>query len=440
VKSPSFNEFQTIIQFLHDELEGSQLQEVYSTEDGLVFGFYRFVKQPKTVWLVIDLDQMFPFLGMYDVNPWPKTKKTKPLALFLNSHFKNTHLKRINVMENYGRVAVFDFSLPQRELKLELILIPKQPNLIAFADRKNVSWEKPRDLIEINVENQKDYVDLENRSVPFMMRQWLERRSKVHIVKSSDVRSEQKSPYDKWVLLRSKDLAKKQKALAQIQQQNIEHQKAPWSEIGEFLKIYGFKNLPIEWTPYVQFDLKVSQNIQICFEKAKSIIHKIEGSQTRLLQLQKEISELQDHSEEKYRLYLDKLSQRQQTGVRKHHETQFRKLILEQDDSLTVLMGKSAQENVKLLRQAKSWDLWIHLKDYPSAYAILHKNKDKNVNEASLIQASQWLIRETFKNKKNFEGIKISVVITECRFVRPIKGDKIGRVTYHNPRELLISL
>ena len=69
MKSPSFNEFQTIIQFLHDELEGSQLQEVYSTEDGLVFGFYRFVKQPKTVWLVIDLDQMCPFLGMYDVNP-----------------------------------------------------------------------------------------------------------------------------------------------------------------------------------------------------------------------------------------------------------------------------------------------------------------------------------------------------------------------------------
>ncbi len=64
--------------------------------------------------------------------------------------------------------------------------------------------------------------------------------------------------------------------------------------------------------------------------------------------------------------------------------------IAEGEDIEIRAMGKNAGENLKLLRQAKSWDLWIHLKDYPSAYAILQKPKDKNVSDQVLIQASQW--------------------------------------------------
>lgn len=439
MKSPSFSEFQTIIQYLHDELEGSQLQEVSSTEDGLVLGFYRFVHDPKAVWLVIDLDNQFPFIGLFPQNPWPKIKKTKPVALFINSHFKNTHLKEIRLLENFGRVAEFDFSLPDKKLALELRLIPKQPNLIVQAEDKTISWEKPKDLVK--VESVAAYEEQENRSIHFMFNQWFDRRAKFKKHDQTSAPGSGQSPYDKWLAQRKKDLAKKEKALHQIDHQTAELLKIPWREIGDYLKTYGFQNLPIEWTGFVDFEKKVSFNIERAFEKAKQVTAKVEGAKARKEQLYKEIELVRDVSEQKFQKNLDELAVKQsKQGQRKAPEGQFRKFLIEGENQLTVLMGKSAVDNLKLLRQAKSWDLWLHLKDYPSAYAILQKSKEKNVADSALVQASQWLVRESLKSKKNLEGVKIAVVITECRHVRPIKGDKLGRVTYHYPRELLITV
>ena len=44
------------------------------------------------------------------------------------------------------------------------------------------------------------------------------------------------------------------------------------------------------------------------------------------------------------------------------------------------------------------------------------------------------------KSKKLISGAKLAVVIVECRHVKPLKGDKLGRVTYHHPREMLITV
>lgn len=436
MKSPSFSEFQTIIQYLHDELIGSQLQEVISTEDGVVLGFYRFVHEPKAVWLVFDMDTQFPFVGLFYQNPWLKIKKTKPVALFLNSHFKNTHLKGIHFLENFGRVAEFDFSLADKKLVLQLRLIPKQPNIIVSADDKTIAWEKPRDLV---VATPDENFESENRSIPFLFKQWFERRAKAKPKESLSVAGG--SPYDKWVLQRNKDVQKKQKALNQIDEQKNELRKVPWSDIGNHLKTHGFKDLPLEWTTYVDFSQKPSFNIEKAFEKAKQAIHKIQGADLRKEQLLQEITLAKDISEGRFQQHLSELATKQaKQGQRKSPEGSFRKLTIEGESPVNVLMGKNAVENLKLLRQAKAWDLWVHLKDYPSAYAILQKPKDKNVSDQVLIQASQWLVKESIKNKKNIDGTKLSVVIVECRHVRPIKGDKLGRVTYHYPREILITV
>ncbi|AZZ35956.1 DUF814 domain-containing protein [Bdellovibrio sp. qaytius] len=437
MKSPSFSEFQTIIQYLHDELIGSQLQEVISTEDGLVLGFYRFVHEPKAVWLVLDLDTQFPFVGMFSQNPWLKIKKTKPVALFLNSHFKNTHLKEVRVLENFGRVAEFDFSHPDKQLVLQLRLIPKQPNVIVHAEGKTVAWDKPRDLVVATLD---ENFESENRSIPFLFKQWFDRRAKTKVNESS-VGSAGGSPYEKWMQQRKKDLQKKQKALQQIDEQKNELLKTPWAEIGNHLKTHGFKDLPLEWTPYVDFKQKPSFNIEKAFEKSKQVAHKILGAEERKKQLALEIELASDVSEDRFQKHLGDLSVKQaKQGLRKATEGSFRKLNIDGENPVSVLMGKNAGENLKLLRQAKAWDLWIHLKDYPSAYAILQKPKDKNVSDHVLIQASQWLVKESIKNKKQMDGAKLSVVIVECRHVKPIKGDKIGRVTYHHPREMLITV
>ena len=58
--------------------------------------------------------------------------------------------------------------------------------------------------------------------------------------------------------------------------------------------------------------------------------------------------------------------------------------------------------------------------------------------QTDLRLVSEWLVKENFKDK--LSGTKYAVVYVECRHVRPIKGDKLGRVTYHEGRELLIAL
>lgn len=435
-----------IIQYLHDELEGSQLQEVVASDEGLVLGFYRFIKDPKTVWLVIDLDHQFPFVGLYDHNPWPKIKKTKPTALFLNSHFKNSRLKEIKSLENYGRVAEFDFSHPDKNLILELRLIPRQPNVVVKVGEggktKSVNWEKPKELVEVSENASIDYVEQDQRSIPFMFNQWLDRRSKV---KKNEMFAEPinagASPYDKWVAARKKDLVKKEKALQQIETQVQELLKVPWSDIGSHLKSYGFQNLPVEWSPYIDYERKVSYNIEKCFEKMKQVQSKVEGASKRQEQVREEIEQVKDVSQEKFEIYLEHLALRQgKQGVRRDVEGQFRKFVVDQELGLVALMGKSAADNLKLLRQSKAWDLWVHLKDYPSAYAVLQKPKDKSVSDSAVIKSAEWLVKESFKNKKTMQGSKVSVVVAECRHVRPIKGDKLGRVTYHYPKEFLITV
>lgn len=440
MKSPSFSEFQTIIQYLDEELIGSQLQEVISTEDGVVLGFYRFVREPKAVWLVFDLDTQFPFVGLFHQNPWIKIKKTKPVALFLSSHFKNTHLKNVQVIENFGRVAEFDFSLPDKKLVLQLRLIPKQPNIIVSSDDKSISWEKPRDLV---VATKDENFESENRSIPFLFKQWFDRRARAKSREAVAVSGSQasQSPFDKWVQQRKKDLQKKQKALNQIDEQKKELLKVPWADIGNHLKTHGFKDLPLDWTVFVDLGKKPSYSIEKAFEKAKQVVHKIQGAQLRQQQILTEIELAKDISEACFQKHLSELAAKQaKQGQRKASEGQFRKLMIDGENPVNVLMGKNAAENLKLLRQAKAWDLWIHLKDYPSAYAILQKPKDKNISDHVLVQAGQWLVRESIKNKKNMSGAKLSVVIVECRHVRPIKGDKLGRVTYHHPREMLITI
>lgn len=462
VKTPSFIEFSIIIDYLCEELVGAQLQEIISAEDGLVLGFYRFHKSPQSVWLVYDLDNQFPFVGLYDFNPWPKTKKTKPLALFMNSHFKNTHLKSIQCLENFGRVALFDFSIPQQKLILELRLIPKQPNLIAQTSSKSISWEKPKELVEVEKNSnesyqnkfdtliepatmQQDSTDIESRGLHFMFKQWSLRRSKnaqVGQKENSNKNYLLQNPFDKWVKQKQKDIQKKQKAIEQILEQNQKLEQVPWSEIGEYLKVYGHKNLPHDWAQYIVFEEKISTQIEKCFLKAKQAQAKIGGGLQRIELLQKEISELSDLSEDKFKIEAEaeQLKKIKTSELnRKSTEASFRKLNFAEEPNVSALLGKSAAENVKILRQSKAWDIWVHLKDYPSAYAIIQKNKDKSLPDSVIYKTAEWLVKETVKNKKIVDGVKISVVYTECRHVRMIKGDKLGRVTYHHARELLIT-
>jgi hypothetical protein len=442
VKSPHFFEFESLVQYLSDELCGSQLQEVMSCADGLVLSFYRFkvpyVDAPKAVWLVVDLDTQFPFLGLFDHNPWRGLKSAKPLGLFLNSNFKNHNLTNIQLVPNEGRVARFNFST-KADLFFDIQIIPKQPNMIAVSGRKKISWEKTKELVNAGHD---DFVssEMESRSVPYIFKQWLDRRSKVA---HGDVKklSQTSSPFEKWLKQRNKDIAKKKNAIDALDKQINNPLIFSYSEVGQYLKIYGFKNLPLELTSLVDFEKKVSWNIEKSFEKAKQLQSKAIGAAKRKQLLMTEITKLSDTSEFVFLQSLQNLAHTKSAQMqRKKTEAQVRKLVLDEARGIVCWMGKSAVENSKLLRESKAWDLWIHLKDYPSAYAILQKNKNQNIPDALLLKAAGWLAAESLKSKNKISGIKLAVVVVECRHVKALKGDKLGRVTYHYPREMLITV
>lgn len=440
MKTPSFIEFQTLVESISEDLIGSQLQEVQATEDGLVLVFYRFVKHPKTVYLVFDLDNPFPFVGLFFENPWPSLKKVKPVGLFLNSHVKNLILNKVELVSGFGRVVKFVFGPAENQAQIEFRMIPKQTNLIVTKEKKSISWYPKKDLTE-HVQFSDNAVESneEVRSIPFILNSWLSRRGLSRNKKTEAPANN--NPYEKWKLQKQKDISKKQKAIEAIKQQIDDFLNFPWSEIGDHLKTYGTKNLKPEWHQYLDLELSISQNIQNCFAKAKAAKVKVVGARARLGIIENELSKLKDLSEQAFQTHLQnitlKQNQKQKSG--RVIEGRFRKLALD-DVNLICYMGKSAKDNIDLLRKAKAWDYWIHLKDYPSAHAIIHRQKEQNVSNATFIKVAEWLIKESLSEKHVVKGAKFAIVFVECRHVRPIKGDKLGRVTYHEAREMLIAI
>jgi predicted ribosome quality control (RQC) complex YloA/Tae2 family protein len=435
VKTPSFLELSTIVEYISDELNGAQLQEVFSTDEGLVLSFYQRARQ--MMFLVFDLDRPFPFLGVFRQNPWPRQKKTKPCALFLNSHAKNSLFKKAEVVEELGRVVRIFIGENENEVAIEFRLIPKQANLIVRSGKKSISWYPVKELATNDPSFTSPGSD-EVRSITAMMNLWLQRRG-VTATNAENLPKSSQSPFEKWVRSREKDLEKKKKAMETIKTQMSQYQKEDWAKAGEYLKTHGLKNAKPEFSAYFDFEKKLSANIERCFEKAKAVKRKIAGSEERLQVLQKEVLRLGDVSEEAFQRTLAEAEARKSKAPVRKVEGRLRKTRIPGTE-ITAYMGKSASDNMDLLRNSKPHDLWLHLKDYPSSHAIIHRQKNQSVSDEDLKSICTWFVQEGLTEKQTQLGGKFSVVVVECRHVKAVKGDKIGRVTYHNAREVLIAL
>lgn len=439
MKTPSFLELKTLVEYLADELAGSQLQEVLATEEGLVISFYRFNKIPKMVHVIFDLDRLYPFLGFFAHNPWSHTrlmqKKTKPVSLFLNAHAKNRHFKSIEIFAELGRVVQLNL---EDQCQIEFRLIPKQANLIVRSNAKSISWYPVKELAQ----NDLSYTHSEEedvRSILFMMNSWLKRRGAKAPSASASLGESALSPFEKWKKNKEKDLVKKKKALIAVEEQIQKFKSEEWAAVGEYLKTHGLKNLRPEWSIYIDYKKSVSSNMQQCFEKAKAAKSKIIGASSRLSVLQQEVLTLTDLTEEKYEQFLSLQNLKKNKAPERKVEGRLRKTLLE-DSGLVAYLGKSAADNMSLLRRAKPHDIWLHLKDYPSAHAIIHTQKNQKVSDLDVKKIAAWLVKEGLSDTKAKIGNKYAVILAECRHVKPLKGDKLGRVTYHNAREILIAI
>lgn len=410
MKSYTLPELQTFVRQEASKLLGGQLQEILTNDGGLALGFWRQGLQ----WLVVDLAPNAPLALVFEDAP-PFTKaKPKPVSLFLASHGRNKILREVILREEFGRVIVLRLSNQDGECDIEIRLIPKQGNVLVSAGGKNVSWDKPKDLEAVATPEGLPAP----RGMDEIRAEWLARRRGGAEKTAAD-------PEEQWRKKRDRDLEKKRKALAEIDAQLARDDAADWYRRGEELKAGGGE--PIDSAQ------SRAWNMEQAFAKAKQLVAKREGTERRRGILKSEIEAL-----EKAVFRAVPGTAAPAFDLMKKAEAKGRRLGL--DGGLSAVMGKSAADNLALLRKARAWDYWMHLRDYPGAHAILSRQRDQKIGDKELRQVARWLAKEALGSKIAASGGRLAVVMAECRHVRPIKGDKLGRVTYHHERHFDVDL
>lgn len=416
MKALNIHELRTFAQYAEDALKEGRLQEVWVNDRGLALGFF----QHKMQWLVIDLVPNSPMVVLFEDQPvFQKSNKTKPVSLFLNAHGKNLFLESCEVLEEWGRVLLLTLSNGDRQCEIEIQLIPKQVNLLVRLGEKSISWEKPKELKPAI-----EPPDVEERSLHQIREEWKAEQK-------SSPKGAAQDPKTQWELQKQKDLQKRNKALTEIDKNLNEDRSSELYLLGEHLKTHGFSDLKAEWSAFVDTAKNLSWNIENAFHKAKQFEQKKSGALLRREKLLEEI-----HGLEKAQ-YQQRIKKPLLDDLMKKTDAKGRKLHLE--NGMVVYCGRSAQDNMNLLRQAKAWDFWLHLKDFPGAHAIVHRQREQQMGEKELQQVARWLAEESLAAKSLTLGERLAVVIAECRYVKPIKGDKLGRVTYHSEKNFVIT-
>lgn len=383
---------------------GAILQEIRSYPNGLFLSFWS-KSSGISAWYV-DLNPKAPVFLKAPDGLQPSLKaKTSPLELFLKAHFKNRVLLNIQWESRWGRVLNLEF--PESR-GLQLRLFSHGTNAIATAEEKSIAFRRPVELVPI---------------------EWMEQAPRIRDSSDQDLWSlhfNSGSSSGGKKVSKDDDVERLQRAIQKIRASTDANQEEKWKNLG--LQLQSGTSVEL---PYPEFGL--SENIQKCFEKAKQEKQKQAGREKRLKELQDELQALQSgvavrpaKKNSEVDLFTAGKSKGQATHLSSGHKIYF---------------GKSAADNLKLLRAGAPSDLWLHVKDLPGSHAVLKKNKKEKLPDSLLKEAGRCLLEHQFRNKlEKYKGQKFEVLCTELRYVKPIKGDKLGRVTHTHASTLIVQL
>ena len=272
--------------------------------------------------------------------------------------------------------------------------------------------------------------------------------------------SKSKAPLQLAEDLKAQQLKKIKKNISKIESDLEKKSPRLWVDLGEWLKAHPGESPSLEDFPKYDPQKDYAWNLNHSFQKSKDLRAKAERSQERIKKLQADFESLNQVSPEDLLEALrsknplpDYLSGLRFVGPleslrpRKKASQKKVKSLLELagikgrtyqlPEGHQFFVGKQAADNLKLLRAARAWYLWFHLKDHPGAHGILRRNKGESIPDSKIHLAAQWLLTHQWGEKSSkYQGDKFSILVAECRYVRPIKGDRVGRVHYTNAQTL----
>ena len=422
-------------------LVGAQLQECLQTDRGeLGLGFYH---DRDMLWLWIDLRPQRPMIVRFEGKPPQRKKIPRPLTLFLKSRFLGRRLESVHADLSRGRVLIFKFHRAQSEkskdpVELEVRLLPHGQNVIAKDGKSQVAEEKPKDLPPAPLETP---ADLEVRTWEEIEEQWHALSQAAPRSAGANAPSPEKDLEKKW----RRAVEKKELALERMREELAEKTSGLEREVGEWLKASGTLEIPRDWdlekreryATLINTELSLSRNIETLFTKAKEKERKSEGTRARLKLVEDELVRLKASGPKAFEKTLASKEKQSSENLLARADAKGRQHKVA--DDLYCYVGKSAADNLALLRKAQSFDYWLHLREQPGSHAILRRTRNRNVTDAEFAEAGRWVVEQSLgKRAREITGERFDLLIVECRYVKPIKGDKIGRVNYTNDRVMTL--
>lgn len=416
-----------ITQYLGSEVENVfyaketlilQIRPSQGDEEGVLKPAYLVFSAKTTLSLIVLLKEM----------PFKIKSEIKPLYLFAKKHLTHTTLLEAQRDESLGRVVRLEFlsSDGESNIELEQFLIPTHWNIAVKAKGKFVFLNAPKDLpsfqsipIFDKVDDEKNALDkYKNKVFDFFQEKVKTQKAKVPLL--------------------AIEISKKEKLLKKLKQELNDKKEQGYKVFAELLGVDP-KKAQKQFPEYFDSKKNIYQLQKEYFEKYKKNKSKIQRVLEREKELYKELKYLTSITPEDWEKQHQGQSILSAPKKKSKPTIQARKLELTPD--CVAYIGKSAKDNVMLLRQAKSWHYWLHIKDEPSAYVIVHSPKNKKLDFSEVQAIGKWFVAASNKLSKNVKsGDKITFLVTQCRYVRAIKGDKLGRVSYTHEQVYTISV
>jgi len=377
-----------------------------------------FSKDKDYTWLCASLKPGVPFafLGGKRV-PLIKNLK-KPLSLFANTHLKGACLSGVCRLSEKGRVLQIRFG-DDGEKSLEIGLFTGGQNIQVISGRKSVTALKPKDLPPLVND---DTVTRPLLEPEVFIKEWESRHGSFKNQNKDAKALEAKSV--------AQQLKKKRQGLEKMERKLEEGRASHWARAGEWAKAHPqLENLPEDFADVIDVKESSAWNIENCFAQMKKLEAKKQGTLQRIETLKQEILKLESGTS---------LDKKGSAGKSLMQVADAKGQTFPLANGWRLFVGKSAKDNLSLLRRAKAWYIWMHIRDFPGAYGIIERPRKATDPDISILEAAAVQVAK--RSVKGDKSGAFEVLFAECRYVRPIPKAKTGQVTYSHEKVIRVRL